>query len=168
MGVFFFITLITFFHVIFLWYMYLSLNYWNGRYLIHASLRHHLTYFQLNSSNHCHHCPKHSMVNGQFCCLWLFPCLRYVHVCNSFHWMAWKQRLNYEFRHTWWITGSRRYQKKNIRPTKEFMKCTCRSQRSHLNPFIAQHYFKSHWSSKVVWGDECCTNIFLTELRLGI
>lgn len=111
MGVFF-ITLITFFHVIFLWYMYLSLNYWNGRYLIHASLRHHLTYFQLNSSNHCHHCPKHSMVNGQFCCLWLFPCLRYVHVCNSFHWMAWKQRLNYEFRHTWWITGSRRYQKK--------------------------------------------------------
>lgn len=48
---------------------------------------------------------------------------------------------------------------KIIRPTKEFIKCTFRSQRSHLYPFIAQHYFKSHWSSYAILGDECCTNI---------
>lgn len=48
---------------------------------------------------------------------------------------------------------------KIIRPTKEFIKCTFRSQRSHLYPFIAQHYFKSHWSSYAIFGDECCTNI---------
>lgn len=56
---------------------------------------------------------------------------------------------------------------KIIRPTKEFIKCTFRSQRSHLYPFIAQHYFKSHWSSNAILGDECCTNIFLTELATG-
>lgn len=48
---------------------------------------------------------------------------------------------------------------KIIRPTKEFIKCTFISQRSHLYPFIAQHYFKSHWSSYAILGDECCTNI---------
>lgn len=51
---------------------------------------------------------------------------------------------------------------KIIRPTKEFIKCTFRSQRSHLYPFISQHYFKSHWSSNAILGDECCTNIVLT------
>lgn len=48
---------------------------------------------------------------------------------------------------------------KIIRPTKEFIKCTFRSQRSHLYPFISQHYFNSHWSSYAILGDECCTNI---------
>lgn len=50
---------------------------------------------------------------------------------------------------------------KIIRPTKEFIKCTFRSQRSHLYPFISQHYFKSHWSSYAILGDECCTNIII-------
>lgn len=117
-----------------------------------------------------HHCPKHSMLNGQFCCLWLFPCLRYVHVCNWFHWMAWKQRLNYEFRHTWWITGSRRYQKKLFarqriyeiymqKPEKPSLSIRCATL--FQKPLIIQGSF-------FLGGGECCTNIFLTELRLGI